>query len=64
LQGDYWICHECGERFDMFDSQGRCPNCGIESPETPCPECGQRSPVTKWHPAVLPFGEQPKNPSI
>jgi Zn-dependent protease len=39
--GDFWICGRCRRPFDMFATQGTCPNCGTVFDGTRCLECGQ-----------------------
>jgi Zn-dependent protease len=39
--GDFWICGRCRRPFDMFATQGVCPNCGVTFDATRCLECGQ-----------------------
>jgi Zn-dependent protease len=39
--GEFWICGHCRRRFDMFATQGVCPNCGMIYNGTRCLECGK-----------------------
>jgi Zn-dependent protease len=43
--GDFWICGHCRRPFDMFATQGVCPNCGIIFNGTRCLECGRDHPL-------------------
>jgi Zn-dependent protease len=46
--GEFWICGHCRRPFDMFASQGICPNCGVIFDSTRCPECGQVHPLQQF----------------
>jgi Zn-dependent protease len=39
--GDFWICGRCRRPFDMFATQGICPQCGAMFNGARCMECGQ-----------------------
>lgn len=52
LVGDYWTCHECGGRFDLFEHRGQCPACGQLYRVTKCPECYQEHPLGEWFAAA------------
>ena len=43
--GDFWICGRCRRPFDMFATQGICPNCGAIFNGARCLECGQVNPL-------------------
>jgi Zn-dependent protease/DNA-directed RNA polymerase subunit RPC12/RpoP len=43
--GQFWICGHCRRPFDMFETQGVCPNCGMIFNGTRCLECGRDNPV-------------------
>ena len=47
-QGALWTCGRCHRPFDMFATQGVCPQCGAQFGGTNCPECGQSSALTEW----------------
>jgi hypothetical protein len=49
--GPYWMC-SCGRPFDVFEHQGRCPNCGGVFMAVPCPTCSKQSPPYAWLPQV------------
>jgi Zn-dependent protease len=52
LQGDYWLCDECGESFDMFACRSNCPHCNKNFAEVICPDCRWRHPLTAWQKAT------------
>jgi len=54
LQGDFWRCGQCDNRFDIFDCRGQCPHCGERYPKISCPECGLLNPVDLWLPSAVP----------
>lgn len=41
--GPFWAC-PCKERFDTFETGGRCPKCGRVFPTTSCTDCHTVSP--------------------
>jgi Zn-dependent protease len=43
--GAFWVCGHCRRPFDMFATQGVCPNCGIIFNGTRCMECGTENPL-------------------
>ncbi len=43
-----WMCGECREAFDPFESEATCPGCGNAHPTTICPECGEVRPFGQW----------------
>lgn len=47
-QGAFWVCGKCRRPFDTFQTQGVCPNCGIQYAATSCPECGSLRPFSEW----------------
>ena len=46
--GAYWRCSRCNNTFDIFQSQGICPACGMQYPTTQCLDCGKSSPLQLW----------------
>ncbi|MBN1506790.1 MAG: site-2 protease family protein [Sedimentisphaerales bacterium] len=46
--GPFWTCPECGNRFDVFQTQGVCPYCSTAYAGTRCLECGTNSTVAAW----------------
>ena len=47
-QGAFWICGKCRNPFDIFATQGLCPNCNAQYTATSCPECGTMRPFNEW----------------
>ncbi len=47
-QGTFWVCGKCRKPFDTFQTQGVCPNCGVQYSATSCPECGSLQPISEW----------------
>jgi Zn-dependent protease len=47
-QGALWTCGKCRKPFDTFETQGVCPNCGVQYSATSCPECGSLHPFSEW----------------
>lgn len=62
LAGNYWTCHECRSRFDLFEQRGRCPVCGQLYRVTKCPDCYQEHPIDEWYNAVTHHTEAPLPP--
>ncbi|HWE87406.1 MAG TPA: site-2 protease family protein [Terracidiphilus sp.] len=54
--GPIWVCKQCSNRFDPFETGATCPSCSARSEMTQCPECGQSAPFAHWSasPAVRP----------
>ncbi len=48
LAGAYWVCGNCGKRFDTFQSQAVCPNCAASYSATRCLDCGALAPMPEW----------------
>ena len=46
-QGEFWVC-KCGARFDMFATNGVCPQCHEHHEKAGCTNCGQFSEFEKW----------------
>jgi Zn-dependent protease len=51
--GELWVCTQCKQQFDTFQSQGKCPRCSAEFPTTQCITCGQDRPFKDWTPAPM-----------
>ena len=51
--GDYWVCSGCKKKFDTFQTQAVCPQCGNQFAETACLDCGRRNPMSHWRPGAL-----------
>jgi hypothetical protein len=47
--GGFWICNKCRTRFDTFEHEAVCPNCGNSFDLTGCPSCGQSNPMSSWY---------------
>jgi hypothetical protein len=47
-RGNFWTCGKCRKPFDIFETQGVCPNCGTQYAATSCPECGSLKPFSEW----------------
>jgi Zn-dependent protease len=62
LVGNYWTCHECHSRFDIFEQHGRCPVCGQLYRVTKCPDCYQEHPLEDWFSPVTHRTESPLPP--
>jgi Zn-dependent protease len=62
LVGNYWNCHECGSRFDLFEQHGRCPVCGQLYRVTKCPDCYHEHAIDEWFPALTHHTEAPLPP--
>lgn len=50
--GPLWLCAACGNRFDPFSTQAKCPHCLVAQPTTPCPHCGVSHPLERWSSGV------------
>jgi Zn-dependent protease len=48
LLGPHWICGQCRKPFDIFETQGACPNCAARFGATGCLDCGTVSPMSAW----------------
>jgi Zn-dependent protease len=46
--GDFWICGRCRRPFDIFATQGVCPQCGVSFNVVRCLECGQMHPLSAF----------------
>lgn len=61
LVGKFWVCDECGERFDTFTHHAQCPGCGKLFYVTRCPDCYKQHPIEHWLDAPLPHDEYPSH---
>jgi Zn-dependent protease len=56
--GNLWICGNCRNSFDTFQTQALCPHCAEQFGTTRCVDCGRVHPMSEWiaavplHPAV------------
>jgi len=48
LAGPNWICGQCRKPFDIFETQGVCPNCAARFSATKCLDCGAMNPISEW----------------
>jgi hypothetical protein len=46
--GDLWVCGQCENSFDTFQTQAVCPYCAARYPVTKCLECGGLYPMSEW----------------
>jgi hypothetical protein len=46
--GSFWLCSNCRNRFDTFETQGVCPRCGAGFNLTSCMDCGRARPIEEW----------------
>jgi Zn-dependent protease len=46
--GAFWVCGNCGNAFDAFETNATCPHCGVHYGETRCLDCGHLSPIHEW----------------
>ena len=46
--GALWRCGQCGNAFDIFASQGLCPQCNVQYHLIQCLDCGARHPAAEW----------------
>ena len=55
LVGPYWVCGQCRNPFDTFQTQAVCPNCSTRFAVTKCLDCGTLHPMNEWlAPALAP----------
>jgi Zn-dependent protease len=46
--GDFWLCGNCRQAFDTFQTQAVCPQCAAQFPATRCLDCGRSYPMNEW----------------
>lgn len=47
---DRWMCREgCRHTWNTFDTQGRCPRCGVQWEDTKCLSCLRWSRHRDWY---------------
>lgn len=46
--GEYWVCPQCQQTFDLFGSDLKCPRCMSAPAAIPCPHCGEVSAADTW----------------
>ncbi|MFM7148255.1 MAG: site-2 protease family protein [Gemmataceae bacterium] len=47
-RGSFWVCDECGARFDLFETRGKCPGCGAWYLSPSCPHCEEKAHIEAW----------------
>ena len=52
--GEFWSCGLCKRPFDIFQSQGICPNCSARFNATRCIDCGALHSIAEWSSPVPP----------
>lgn len=48
LIGAFWKCGQCGQPFDTFVTQAKCPYCSTQFSVTKCLDCGGLTPIETW----------------
>lgn len=51
--GEFWRCNHCGQAFDTFVTQAKCPSCSAQFATTKCLDCGGLVPFEAWTPRTL-----------
>jgi len=46
--GEFWKCNHCGQSFDTFVTQAKCPYCSTQFAVTKCLDCGGMSSIDAW----------------
>jgi DNA-directed RNA polymerase subunit RPC12/RpoP len=46
--GTYWLCGNCGQPFDSFQTRAVCPHCAARFATTRCLDCGEQNPMDEW----------------
>ena len=46
--GDVWGCGQCGQGFDVFEFDARCPACGASFGGARCIDCNRLYPLAEW----------------
>jgi Zn-dependent protease len=46
--GDVWACGRCGQGFDVFEFDARCPACGESFGGARCIDCNGLYPLAEW----------------
>jgi Zn-dependent protease len=50
--GEFWLCQQCRQPFDLFAAAGVCPRCTSVHESATCPDCGSPKPLNAWHAGV------------
>jgi Zn-dependent protease len=48
LLGAVWGCGQCGQAFDVFETNAGCPACGASFGGAGCIDCNRLSPLAEW----------------
>jgi len=59
--GNFWVCGQCGNAFDMFQTQAVCPRCGVRYASTKCLDCGRSYPMSEWVVPVIVYNGEPQS---
>ena len=51
--GAFWKCSHCGQPFDTFVTQAKCPYCSAQYSVTKCLDCGAVPAFHEWTPSVI-----------
>ncbi len=51
--GEFWKCGHCGQAFDTFVTQAKCPYCSAQFSVTKCLDCGGLNPIADWTVPVI-----------
>ena len=54
ILGPYWLCGQCHQPFDTFETQAVCPHCGTGYAVTRCMNCGAQHPIREWMAPTMP----------
>jgi len=46
--GNYWLCGQCKQSFDTFNTGAVCPHCAAQFAMTACLDCGGKHPMGQW----------------
>lgn len=46
--GPAWVCPNCKQEFDTFESGAFCPKCEAQFPGTTCFDCRESHPIAEW----------------
>jgi Zn-dependent protease len=48
VMGEFWKCSQCGQSFDTFVTQAKCPYCSAQYAQTKCLDCGGLNALSAW----------------
>jgi Zn-dependent protease len=60
--GSFWMCGQCRQAFDTFESHFVCPHCSAQYVTTRCLDCGKSNPTSEW--SVPVYVVSPSSPSL